>query len=40
MKKMDIDECQHTKNIKAFLHKYPTADKHEHFTINLVDPQE
>jgi hypothetical protein len=26
--------------LKAFLRKYPTANKHAHFTITLVDPQE
>ena len=42
-KKMKTDECQYPKHIeylKAFLHKYPTANKHAHFTINLADPQE
>ena len=40
MKKMKTDECQHPKHIvylKAFLREYPTANKHAHYTINLVD---
>jgi hypothetical protein len=37
------DHCQHPKHkeyLKAFLKKYPTANKDAHFPINTVDPEE
>ncbi len=35
--------CQHPNHenyLKAFLKKYPTANKDAHFSINIVDPEE
>jgi len=40
---MPQKDCQHPKHkqyLKAFLKKYPTANKDAHFATNMVDPEE
>jgi hypothetical protein len=40
MHKTDCGHPKHNEYLKAFLRKYPIANKDAHFLINMVDPEE
>jgi hypothetical protein len=40
MHKTDCGHPKHNEYLKAFLKKYPAANKDAHFSINMVDPEE